>query len=384
MGRAASEQLCRAIALVLMSVMSLPVFAQTTPLPQGIREASTVTGQAREQLAAYINENYETMKSGTIAQQRSARDNLLSMFDAASVSTAFRQASTSMLAPHIEESLSASSRWSRFAGYRLAAKLATEDSARWFTRAMDPNNTDAEKSDRLMALGQVRVMFLESDIGGLAVSQATLSRLATTIGQSLTETDDPDIALLQTRALRALAQGSRVELKEAHGAAAQALATAIAARHAARGNRAPGTSARDIDALLVDLEAMEAVRSYLVMRNATEAMPTPVAKALGQLVGQTLAFVTRTYENTPANADASRRYLQRMAQRCMEVNSILIVDYNSSNPGRPVDATGIPNPAGIAAALAGRDMQRVRLGVIRTLEILRIMYGFSDGWAKIE
>ncbi len=73
-----------------------------------------------------------------------------------------------------------------------------------------------------------------------------------------------------------------------------------------------------------------------------------------------------------------------MAQRCMEVNSILIVDYNSSNPGRPVDATGIPNPAGIAAALAGRDMQRVRLGVIRTLEILRIMYGFSDGWAKIE
>lgn len=341
-----------------------------------------MAGVAREQLTAYINENYEVMKSGSIAQQRAARDNLLNMFNVPSVSTAFRQTATSILAPHIDESLNATNRWDRFAGYRLAAKLATEDSARWFSHATDTSQ-GIEKSDTLMALGQVRVMFLEVDIGGLAVSQVTLNRLATAIGRGLAETEDSDIGLLQARALRALAQGMRLELGEAHSAAAQALASAIATRHQGRANRAPDASAKDTDELLVDLEAMDAIRAYLVTRDATKALPVPVAKALGQLAGQTLGFVTRTYEKVPANADATRRYMQRLAQRSMEVTSMLVVDYNSTNTSKPVSSAGIPSATDVGAWLAGRNMQRYKVGVIQTLDTLSSMYEFGSGWVKI-
>jgi hypothetical protein len=383
--RAASEKLVWVLAVVLLLGVLAPGARAQQPaqLPAGIQEASSLSGSMRDQLEDYINANFEVLNSGTIAQQRAARDQLLEMFDAPSVSTAFRLAATDFLTPFLEDSISATNRWNRFAGYRLAARLASEDSARLFTEALNAG-ADLKKPDMLMAMGQLRVLFLEVDIGGLAISSSTLQKLAHLVGQSLAEIDDPDIALLQARALRALSQSVRPELNAARDAAAAALASAVAARLESGGAKPLGVGPRDVDELLVSLEAMDAIRGFLVSRSVTESMDPNVAADLARLSGQSLAFVTRTYEKTPPGADAARRYLQRLAQRGIEMASMLIASHNADHPNDEVPTGGLPGPDQIGAWLASGDMQNYKLGVIQTLDALAQAFGFNSGWAKID
>ncbi len=386
MRRAASEKLVWVLAVVLIGVFAQGARAQQpVQLPAGIQEASSLSGSMRDELEAYITANFEVLKSGTIAQQRAARDQLLELFDAPSVSTAFRLAATDILTPLLEESIAANNRWNRFAGYRLAARLASEDSARLFTETLNAGS-DIKKPDMLMAMGQLRVMFLEVDIGGLAISPSSLSRLADLVGQRLTETEDPDIALLQARALRALSQSRRSELDTTRDQAAAALASAVAARLASSGTRPLGAGPKDIDELLVSLEAMDAIRGFLVARPMTDPLDAPVARGLAQLSGQALAFVTRTYEQTPPEADATRRSLQLLAQRGVEMATILIATHNSNHPNDEIPVRGLPGSGEVGRWLTSGSggMQKFKLGVIQTLDALAQANDFNSGWAKID
>lgn len=356
---------------------------QPAQLPAGIQEASSLDGSMRDGLEAYITGNFQVLKSGTIAQQRAARDQLLEMFDSPSVSTAFRLAATDILTPLLEESIAATNRWNRFAGYRLAARLASEDSARLFAETLNAGS-DVKKPDMLMAMGQLRVMFLEADIGGLAISPPSLERLADLVGQRLTETQDPDIALLQARALRALSQSRRPELASTRDRAASALASAVAARLASGGTRPLGVGSKDFDELLVSLEAMDAIRGFLVARPMTDALEASVASALAQLSGQALAFVTRTWEQTPSEADATRRSLERLAQRGVEMATILIATHNANHPSDEIPVRGLPGSGQVGSWLSSGNVQNFKLGVIQTLDALARANGFDSGWARID
>lgn len=385
MRRAASETLCRALAIVLVGVLTLGAWAQpATTLPAGIQGASSLDGSQRDQLKQFIDANYKVMESGTIAQQRASRDALLDMFDAPAVSTAFRQAAAESLAPMLDAGMKNQVRWNRFAALRIAAKLATEDSARIFMDAIDANAAPAE-SDLLMALGQVRVMFLEVDVGGLAMSVNSLNRLSGRVGEGLAEAESPDVALMQARALRALSQSQRSEaaFDGVRGAAMSALSNAVAARLKGGGLNPVGADPRDNDALLVSLEALDAARGYLVLRNPSKPLEADTARALGQLSGQAFAFVTRTYEQTPANADTSRRYLQRIAQLAGDVGTIVVEDHNLHHPSDQVATTGLPTAANLASSLAGRKFQQFKLDVIKYIEALGQAFGFPQGWAPI-
>ena len=384
MRQAASEKLVWILAVVFLGILAPDMYAQQpTQLPAGIQEAGSLSGSMRDQLESYIKANFEVLKTGTIAQQRAARDQLLEMFDAPSVSTAFRLAATDILTPYLEESIEASNRWNRFAGYRLAARLASEDSARLFTETLNAGG-DVQKPDMLMAMGQLRVLFLETDIGGLAISTSSLSNIAALVGQRLAETEDPDIALLQARALRALAQSQREELAPARDAAAAALGSAVAARLMSESARPFGTGPKDIDELLVSLEAMDAIRGFLVSRPVTEPMDSKVAADLARLSGQALAFVTRTYEKTPPGADAARRYLQRLAQRGIEMATMLIAAHNADHPNDAIPTRGLPGSDQIGVWLSSGNMQNYKLGIIQTLDALAQAFGFNSGWAKID
>jgi len=370
---------------VLVSVVTLGARAQQpTALPPGIQGSGSLDGSQRDRLKQYIEANYRVMESGSIAQQRAARDALLDMFDAPTVSTAFRQAAAESLAPLLDAGMTNAVRWNRFAALRIAAKLATEDSARIFADALDSGEASGE-SDLLMALGQLRVLFLEVDVGGLAMSANSLERLSATIGQGLTEAESPDVALMQARALRALSQSQRTEsaFGRVRGGAISALSSAVAAR--LKGGGGPvGADARDNDELLVPLEALDAARGYLVIRNPATPLDGDVSKAMGQLAGQALAFVARTYERTPADADTTRRYLQRIAQLAGDVATIVVEDHNLHRPNTPVATAGLPKSAGLAASLAGRKFQQFKLDVIQINEAMTRMYSLPQGWAPID
>lgn len=370
------------LALVLVGVLTLAAPAQQpTTLPPGIQSSGSLSGAQRDQLQAFIEGNFQVMETGSVAQQRGARDQLLGMFDAGSVSTAFRQAASEFLAPRLEQTISGPNRWNRFAAFRIAARLASEDSARIFEDALDPD-AGVDDSDVLMALGQLRVMFLEVDPVGLAVSENTLNRLISAVGARFMETDNEDIALLQARALRALAQGPG--LPGVRDAAAANLATAVAARLVAAGNREIGGDPSELDALLAPLETLDGVRAYLVMRQGGARLNPAVANALAQLAGQSVAFVARNYEQTPPKAEDARRYLQRMAQRGVEIATILVGDHNARNPNNIVAPDGMPGANDIGVWLASGDMRSFRLAVVQVLDALAQAFGFERDWAKTQ
>lgn len=358
---------------------------QPTTLPPGIQGTTALDGSQRDALKNYIEGNYRVIKTGTITQQRAARDALRDMFNAPSVSTSFRQAASESLAPLLEEAMGSTSRWDRFSALVLAAKLATEDSARIFTEALDPNGAAAD-GDLLIALGQLRVMFLEVDVGGLALSTSTLNRLVSLLERGLTETDDPSVAQFQARALRALSQSTRTDATfvGVRGTAIAALSNAIASRLNRGGLDPIGASPKDLDELLVALEALDGARGFLVVRSTSTPLAAEVAKALGQLSGQSLAFVTRTYERTPADADTARRYLERMAQLGTDVATILFSDHDLHQPNNVVTPAGMLKADQLVAHLAANRLQQFKLEVIKIIGSLGRAYGLADGWAPID
>jgi hypothetical protein len=372
------------LAAVLVCVLTLSAPGQQpTTLPAGIASSVTLSAGQREQLGAYIEAQYGTMESGSIAQQRGARDMLLAMFDGPSVSTAFRQAAGEVLAPRLTASIEGDNRWARFAALRVAARLASEDSARLFADVLDPQGA-VDESDMLMALGQLRVMFIEADASGRAISERSLRDLASLVSGALIEEDNTDIALLQARALRALAQGTAGDLASVRREAAGTLANAVAARLQAANKMAIGDRAEDLDALLIPLETLDGVRAQLVQSRGGAELEPAVAQAYGQLAGQSLGFVTRNYEGVPPEADAAKRYLQRMAVRATEIATLLVADHNAHHGNNVVAGDGMPAGQDVGKWLATPDMRSYRLAVAHILQALQQAYGFSEGWVKSE
>ncbi|KAA0216817.1 MAG: hypothetical protein DYG94_05840 [Leptolyngbya sp. PLA3] len=350
------------LGALLVCAIGGRAWAQAT-LPPGIQEAPTLSSQQQADLEAFIQAQVETMRTGSTLRARSqARDQLLAMFDRPSVSTAFRFATGSALSDPIAQLIESEEGFLRYAGYRLAARTATEASARVFERGVATSN----KSDQFIALGQVRVLFLEADRGGLAMQSSTLERLAGTIGRLLAEETDPHVALYQVRALRALSAIRRAELSPAARRGLMELSRGVSERLQSIPARSFGQSDEDLTHLLVFMESMDAVRSSL----ATLAGPLngDLAAEMAHLAGQNLALVTRVYGRVPPTAENARRHLERLVERSMESTKQIFAAMQVPNP------PPLPDPATLVRSLSGGNMNNFRIEVIKLIGENGLLY----------
>lgn len=363
------------LGAILACAIGGRVWAQAT-LPPGIQEAPTLSSEQQASLTQFIQAQVQTMRTGSTLRVRAqARDQLLAMFDRPSVSTAFRFAAGSALAEPIAQLIDSDEGFLRYAGFRLAARTATESSARIFERGV----AASKKSDQFVALGQARVMFLEVDRGGLAVQSGTLERLAGAIGRLLAEESDPHVALYQVRALRALAAVRRNEVSSAARRGLTELCIGTSERLKAVTSRSFGESEEDLSHLLVFLEATDAVRSSLAT-SAGGTLNNDLAREMAHLAGQNLALVTRIYGRVPPAAANAKRYLERLAERSAE--SIAQIVALQQTPNAPST-----RPTSLVQSLSGGNMNAFRIAVIELIGdngLLYRMFNFKPNTFKLD
>lgn len=363
------------LGAVLACAFGGRAWAQAT-LPPGIQEAPTLSSEQQSSLTQFIQAQVESMRTGSTLRVRSqARDQLLAMFDRPSVSTAFRFAAGSALADSIAQLIESDEGFLRYAGYRLAARTATESSARIFERGI----ATSKKADQFVALGQARVLFLEADRGGLAVQSGTLERLAGAIGRLLAEETDPHVALYQVRALRGLSAVRRSELASAARRGLMELSIGTSERLKAVSSRSFGESEEDLTQLLVFLEATDAVRSSLAT-SAGGALNNDLAREMAQLAGQNLALVTRVYGRIPPAAGNAKRHLERLAERSAESIAQIVTLLQTAN------APAI-RPTTLVQSLSGGNMNAFRIAVIELIGdngLLYRMFNFKPNTFKLD
>lgn len=363
------------LGAVLACAICGRTWAQAT-LPPGIQEAGTLSSEQQARLGEFVQAQVQALRSGSTLRARSqARDQLLGMFDRPSVSTAFRFAAGSALSEPIAQLIESDEAFLRYAGYRLAARTATEASARVFERGVATSN----KSDQFVALGQARVLFLEADRGGLAMQAGTLERLAGAIGRLLAEETDPHVALYQVRALRTLSMVRRGELTSAGRRGLIELAIGTSERLKNIRARSFGESEQDLTHLLVFLEAVDAMRSSLA--TSVGGLNNDVARELAHLAGQNLALVTRVYGRVPPAGESAKRHLERLVERSTESLGQIVALTQTTNP------PAMPNPAALVRSLSGGNMNAYRIEVIKLIGengLLYRMFNYKPDTFKLD
>lgn len=345
-----------ALGAVFVIALSGRAWAQAAALPPGIQDAGSLTSDQRSQLSEFIASQVEALQSASSPRTRSqARDLLLGMFDGASVSTAFRLAASQSLAGPLADMIASDDEFLRFSGFRLAARTAADDTARIFEKPI----AAGDKPNRLVALGQVRVLFLEVDRGGLAVQPATLDRLSGTIGRLLAEETDPHLALYEIRALRALTSAKRTELASSAKTAMSQLARGVNVRLKNIPTRPFGSSEENRIELLVHLEAMDGIRNMLVSSAGGNFDPAFSAD-LGTYSGQVLATVMRLYERVPKEAEDVKRQFERLTERAGEVVSQLVL----RTAGAADVVKAVPSAKRLADLLRQGDLRNFKLEVL--------------------
>ena len=344
-----------------MLALCVPSMAcgQAATLPSGIQEVADLSSAQKAQIREYIRAGQTMLQSEDLLSRRSGRDRLLEMFDGSSISVAFRIESSEALMPEVRRLIASQRDWDRFAGYRLAAKVASEESAILFESAI----STPSKADRLMALGQLRVLFLEvRKTDNPAVYPETLVQLSRTLGRSLTEETDADVTLYQVRALRTLAEAGSPRIAAAQRSALVEMCNAVAARV----SRQQASNFRGADEAMIELlmylEAADAVRG-IVAAGLTQVDEASM-RSIGGLMGQTLALVSRTYQDVPRDG-ASRRHLERLTQRSVEVLRVLVGQHNERSPQHRIDESTIATPDGLTRRLTDGNMAEFRLAVLR-------------------
>jgi hypothetical protein len=306
------------------------------------------------------------------------------MFDSTSVSVAFRLESSTALMPEVRKLVDSGTDWDRFAGFRLAARIATEDAAALLADAIDRGS----KSERLMALGQTRVLFLEvRKTDTPAIVAESLSQLATDLGRQLAEEVDQDLTLYQIRALRTLAEAGSPRIAAAQRAALVAMCDAIGARLARQsGGTFRGDDEQQVE-MFAYLESADAIRAIAAVSVGATQLDEASLKSMGGLCGDLLAFVSRNYADLPKDS-SSRRHFERLTQRSVEVLRVLVGMHNERATSGAIDPGLIATPDAMTRQLVSDDLGQFRIGVLRIVGdggvLTRAPFSLSSSRFKVQ
>ncbi|RMH12738.1 MAG: hypothetical protein D6695_05810 [Planctomycetota bacterium] len=348
--------------------------AQPAPLPQGFQASGSLTSEQTAQLEEFINYQLGVLESGTPMARKGARDQLVAMFEAPSVSTAFRMACSRILRSSLESMMASDRQDSRYAAYVIAAHLATDDAARMFETPI----AGGDEATKVLALGQLRVLFIEVDGEGLAVQTPTLERLAGSIGRLLAEESSPHVAQQQAKALGTLAAARKPELSRVARRAMIELAKACSIRLSEMPAMTFENGDEDRMELIAQLSAIDAARQWLVLSTGT--VDKEVGRDVAEMAGQMLALVSRTYGHVPAGAEDPQRYLQSLARQAMETIGLVLARSGIEGASAP----GVPSAAQIERALADNDMRNFRLMLIQTIDRIEQVFGVSADRFRFE
>ncbi|MEM7754292.1 MAG: hypothetical protein AAF297_01500 [Planctomycetota bacterium] len=280
------------LAAVLAGLSVSPAHGQLVAIDEELARAVTISGEGRGRIDAFVGRHRERLMSDDRTDVVTARAALSEPLADTRVSVAFRQALASALETELQTLAGSDESWRRLVGLRLAADLATENTARLIDAAVDADEPEV----RYFAMFAIETIFDTVAGSSAAVTDRTLNRLLEHAGTAVSETEDPRYA---DAAIRAIGAAATIPDGRIAGLAPRAIGV-LADATSALTRRSPAIKADATSALPL-------IRGGLIVRNyvaANDELPREVALQTIGFGGDLVAFVFARTEQAGGVDDA--------------------------------------------------------------------------------